>query len=244
MTSNRKTMPLGGLVALLGLAFPGAGPAEAAVDVSHFSVTPSTTEAAGHPNLRVSARFGEPTAGLKDIAFHLPAGLTANPGAIPFCSRKLLRADLCARGSKAGSITVVGVAFGFELAVTSRIYNLRPVAAERLRLAVPFSGSASRPGLAAELPVTERPADRGLDMAVFGLPREVAGVAVRIKEISFSFRGVARSRVRKRLRKKAFLTNPPNCSPATSVLELTSHDAPTTIITRTSSFTPTGCAPS
>jgi hypothetical protein len=229
------------LAALLVIAFASADSAHAVVDVAHFSVAPSTSERSAHPNLRVSIRFGASNSALKDIAFHLPAGLTANPSAIPFCSRKRLLADLCSSNSKAGSLTIVGEVFGFELSVTRKVYNLRPTAGDRLRLAVPIFGSFSRPGIAAELPVTERPGDKGLDMAVVGLPRDINGIAIRASKVSFAFRGVARTRVGRRLRKKAFLTNPPTCTPATSVLELTSHDAPTTKVTRTSSFTPTGC---
>jgi hypothetical protein len=229
--------------ALVVVALAGARSAQAAVDVAHFSVAPSTTERSGHPNLRVAVRFGASNTPLKDIAFHLPAGLTANPSAIPFCSRRRLLADLCPARSRAGSLTIVGEVFGFELAVTRKIYNVKPSPAERLRLAVPIFGSLSRPGVAADLPVTERPGDRGLDMAVVGLPRDINGIAIRAREVSFSFKGVARRRVGKRLRRKAFLTNPATCTPATSVLELTSHDAPTTKVTRTSSFTPTGCGP-
>jgi hypothetical protein len=240
--SRTAAVALVGVPALLIMALVGAS-ASAAVDVSHFSVTPSTTEVGAHPNLGVAVRFGEASTGLKDFALHLPAGLTANPRAIPFCSRKRLLADLCSPRSNAGSITVVGVAFGFELRVTRKIYNVRPRPTEHLRLAVPIFGSSSRPGFAAELPVTERPADKGLDIAVVGLPREVGGIAVRVKEFSFWFKGVSRTRVKKRLRKKAFLTNPPICTPATSVLELTSHDAPAAKIVRTAAFTPTGCSP-
>jgi hypothetical protein len=215
---------------------------DAAVDVSNFSVTPSTTQAGGHPNLQVSVSFSSPSSGVKDLALHLPAGLTANPAAIPFCSRKRLLANLCSSKSKAGSITGVGEAYGFEIAVTRAIYNVKPGASERLRLAVPIFGSFSRPGIAAELPVTERP-DRGLDMAVAGLPQEVNGFAIHIKRVSLRIRGEVRTRVGKRLRTRAFLTNPLVCTPATTVLELTSHDVPPATVSRTSAFLPTGCGP-
>ena len=81
-------------------------------------------------------------------------------------------------------------------------------------------------------------------MAVVGLPREVGGITVRIKEIGFSFKGIVRSKVRKKSGKRSFvktpfLTNPSACAPATSVLELTPHDSPA--IASSSAFTPTGC---
>src|SRR5262249_6689134 len=41
--------------------------ASAAIDVSSFSVTPSTTQAGGHPNLVIGVAFPQPTTGVKDV---------------------------------------------------------------------------------------------------------------------------------------------------------------------------------
>jgi hypothetical protein len=73
-----------------------AAPAQAALNVSAFSMTPSTTEAGGHPDLTVSETFDPPTSDIKQIALHLPAGLTANAHAALFCRRSYLVAT-CAR---------------------------------------------------------------------------------------------------------------------------------------------------
>src|SRR5439155_2843298 len=202
---NRST-PFAMSVALLAVGIAAAGTARAALDVARFSVTPSTTRAGAHPNLSVSVAFAGPGTGLKDIAFHLPAGLTATRRAAPFCSHRKLVSDLCSPRSAVGSISVLGVAFGFELTVSRRIYNLRPSGSEQLRLGVPIYGTLSRPGIAAELPVTER-ADKGLDMSVTGLPSDVNGISIQIERIDLRFKGIVRSRVGRRLRKKAFLTN-------------------------------------
>jgi hypothetical protein len=229
------------VVAVVIAAFANSGFARAAPTVSRFSVTPSTVLAGGHPDLRVSIGFSEPAV-VKNVSLHLPGGLTADPRAIPFCPRKRLLANLCSPGNKVGSITVVGVAYGFELPVTRKIYNARPRPAEKLRLGVPIFGTYSRPGIAAELPVTERPADKGLDMAVIGLPSDVGGIPVRVKELSFWMKGVARIRKGKKSVKRAFLTNPISCAAATSVLEVTLHEAPAAPLTAGASFTPAGCA--
>jgi hypothetical protein len=224
---------------LLIALFTGAEPAAAAPTVTGFSATPSTTRAGGHPDLNVSTAFSEPVT-LSGVALHLPAGLRAKPRAFGFCSRKRLRANLCPRDSKVGSITVVAVAYGFELPVTRKIYNVRPRSTELLRFGVPIIGSASSPGVAVEVPVTERPQDKGLDIALAGLPAEVAGVAVRVKGLRLFLRGMSRTRVGKRVRKRAFLTNPTSCAPATTALDLTLHAA--TTLTASSSFTPTACS--
>jgi hypothetical protein len=216
-----------------------AARSEAAVDVSNFAVTPSTTAASGHPNLTISVGFPEPTTGVKDIALHLPAGLTANPKAFAYCSRWRLVRYLCPSKSRLGSFSVVAVVYGIELPVRGALYNMRPGPTERIRIGTPVPGPEQV--LAAELPITERPADKGLDVAVTGLPQDVAGVTVRVSQVKLWLKGTVRRKVRKRWRRRAFLTNPAACVPATSVLELTTHDAPATVLTKTSSYTPTGC---
>jgi hypothetical protein len=222
--------------------FSSATSAEAAATVSGFAVTPSTTQAGGHPNLSVTVAFSEPTA-LSSLALHLPANLTADARAIPFCSRKSLLADFCSTGSRVGSITVVAVAYGIELPVKREIYNTRPGPTVRLLLGVPIVASYGGTGVAAELPVTERPQDKGLDIAITGLPSEVAGIPIRLKSASLWIKGVSRTRTGKRIRKRPFLTNPALCTPARSGLDVTLHDTAATMLTASSSFTPTGCRP-
>ena len=217
------------------------GTAAATVGISQFAVTPSTTQAGGHPNLSVSFSLAEPSTAVKDVAVHLPAGLSASSGAIPFCTRRRLVRNLCLPRSKAGSLDVTVVLYGIEFPVHKDVFNVRPVAAEPLRLGVPILGSFSRPGIAAELPLVTRPGDRGLDMAIKGLPSEFGGYPVRLKSVSVRIKGVARTRVRKKVRKRAFLTNPAACTPATSILEIASQEPAAVPVTSSSSFTPVGC---
>ncbi len=228
-------------VATLLIAAAAPGAANAALSVSSFSVTPSTTQAGGHPDLNLSFSFGEPGA-VKDVALHLPPGLSANPRAIPFCSRARLVRNLCPPSSKVGSLTVTAVAYGFEVPVARNIYNASPIGTERMRLGVyVFASSPGRPGIAAELPAVERPGDRGLDMTVTGLPSEVGGIPVRLKNVTAKIRGLVRVRIKRKVRQRPFVTNPLSCTPATSLLAVTPRDAPTTSLTSSSSFTPSGC---
>ena len=216
-----------------------ASPVHAAPHVSSFSLVPTTTQAGGHPSLNVAASFGAPTA-VKRVALHLPAGLTADSRAAPFCSEKRLRADLCSPKAKVGSITILGDVSEINVNVTKKIYNLKPVAAERLRLGVPLYGSLTQAGAAILAPVTTRPSDNGLDL-VTDLPIQVLGHGIRIREVRAQVKGFVRTRVRGAVRRKAFLTNPHSCLPAQAVLEVTSHDDPSTSSTMSSTFTPTGC---
>ena len=217
-----------------------AGPARGALNVSAFSVTPSTTRAAGHPDLKVSESFDPPTSDIKQIVLHLPAGLTANPRAAPFCRRRKLVADLCPLQTKVGEVGLTGIALGYEVEVARNIYNLKPSRQQALRLGVPLFGSVTRGGAALVLPVTKRP-DRGLDVAVAGPPREVAGYSVQLKQVSFRLRGIVRARIGGRRRRRALLTNPASCGPASAALDVVAYEGPPPMLTRVSTFTLTGC---
>jgi hypothetical protein len=218
-----------------------APPAHAAPSVSAFSVKPSTTEAGGHPNLVASVAFSPPTADIKELALHLPAGLTANANAAPFCSRRLLVAYLCPLSTKVGRVGLTVVAFGLEAEAVRNIHNIKPSGEERLRLGISLVGTVSRGGAALMLPVRARPEDNGLDIAVAGPPREVAGYQVNVKAVSFELRGTIRARVGGRVRRRALWTNPRGCSPANTVLEVTSREGPPNTVATVSTFTPTGC---
>jgi hypothetical protein len=211
-----------------------------AASVSRFTMTPSTTQAGGHPTLDVSVAFDPPTSDVKGIVLHLPAGLSANARAAPYCRRTLLLSDLCPLATKVGSVSLVGEALGFEAEAKRNIYNFKPTGTERLRLGVPIFGSFSRGGVALTLPVNAR-ADGGLDLAVAGPPREVSGYAIGIKQVSVRLKGLIRRKVKRRVSKRAFLTNPRVCGPATTMLEITSYEAPSTPLIQSSGFVTTGC---
>ena len=136
---------------------------------------------------------------------------------------------------------MVGVALGIEAEVARNIYNLKPTGPERLRLGVPLFGSVSRGGAALVLPVRERPQDHGLDVALAGPPREVAGYSVAIKEITLRLKGTVRARIRGRLRRRPLLTNPASCGPATTTLDIAAYEGPPPTLTKVSTFTLTGC---
>jgi hypothetical protein len=230
-----------GLLAFAIVALSAIWPlrSAAAVDVSSFAVTPSTTVAGGHPNVTVDVRFAEPASGVKDIALHLPGGLTANPNAFAYCSRARLLLYDCPSKSRLGYFTVVAVSYGLELPFRVTLYNMRPRATERIRIGVPIP--TPQQIFAAELPIKQRPTDNGLDLSVTGLPQNVAGITVHVSELRLWLRGTVRRKIGRRLRRRAFLTNPATCVPATSSLELTLYEPPAAVISRSSSFTPTGC---
>jgi hypothetical protein len=233
---KKRLVPPAALIALLVPA-----PAQAALNVSAFSMTPSTTEVRGHPDLTVSESFDPPTSDIKQIVLHLPAGLTANARAAPFCSRSYLVADVCPLQTKVGEVSLTGTALGFEAEVARNIYSLKPSGQDALRLGVPLFGSVTRGGAALVLPVRERPTDRGLDVAVAGPPREFAGYSVALEEVTFRLKGSVRARIRGRLRRRALLTNPASCGPASAALDVVAYEGPPAMLTKISTFTLTGC---
>jgi hypothetical protein len=204
-------------------------------------MTPSTTRASAHPDLKVSVSFAPPTSDIKEVALHLPGGLAANARAAPFCRRSYLVIDLCPLSSKVGQVSLTGVALGFEAEVERNIYNLKPRGQEALRLGVPLFGGAGRGGAALVLPVTERPGDHGLDVDVAGPPREVAGYAIGIKKLTFRLKGTVRARIKRRLRRRALLTNPRSCGAASTTLDIVAYEGPPPRLTQVSTFTVTGC---
>jgi hypothetical protein len=218
-----------------------AAPAQSTAGVSRFTVTPSTTQAGGHPTLDLVVAFEPATSDVRGIVLHLPAGLTANGRAAPFCRGGQLVSDLCPLTTRVGSVTLAGEALGFQAEAKRNIYNLAPTGAERLRLGVPVFGSFTRGGVALSLPVTARPGDGGLDVTLAGPPREVAGYPILIKQVGFRLQGTVRRKLKRRVRRRSFLTNPKSCQPATTTLEISPYDPAAPVVTQATAFTPTGC---
>ena len=104
------------------------------------------------------------------------------------------------------------------------------------------SGGISRGGLALMLPVSARPGDGGLEIAIAGPPREVAGYAIRIKTVNVRIRGVVRRGRKGSSRQRALVTNPRSCLPASTELEVSAYEGPPPQLTQISTFTPTGCS--
>ena len=86
MTVRRAARALA-LGAAAAAIFPGA--ASAAVSVTSFSVTPSTTQAGGHPNLVVDTSLASnpDTDDVKSLNVVLPQGLVGDPGSAGRCSQ-------------------------------------------------------------------------------------------------------------------------------------------------------------
>ena len=128
-------------VALLLLICPAS--ASAAVNVTGFTVTPSTTQAGAHPDLKISTAFTADPASddTKDLTVRFPPGLVGNPNAVPKCTTAQFAADTCPANTAVGTVSVTADAnlvLVINQTVTSpgTVYNLPAVGAEPARLGI------------------------------------------------------------------------------------------------------------
>ena len=235
-----------GILAVL-LVLVAAAPARAAFDVTEFSVTPSTTAAGAHADVTIAAGFtpyslGAPPQRPRNVTFHLPPGLAGDPFATARCSEASFRADGCPANTKVGTVAAHATALlvppiGVGQDVTGDVYNLVPAGKEPARL-----GAVLRPagGLLGKLfvptVITARATDGGLDSIVTDLPRALNGIQLYTDRMAFTLQG------RPAGGKGPFMRNPTSCAPATSSVVAVPYDTPATPVTKTSTFTPTGCA--
>ena len=115
------------------------GAANAAFKINAFSVTPSTTQAGGHPNLTINIdpdahnfpQTGEPCEcnDVKDIHVEFPAGLIGNPHATPQCSDAGFLRFECPSDSQVGIVEIwagIGGETVFRFGKVVPVYNMVP----------------------------------------------------------------------------------------------------------------------
>jgi Invasin, domain 3 len=169
---------LGSLLAMLALlALPAmlASSASAAEPIESFSITPSTTQAGGHPNLQTSFSLqspGEPETA-KSATLSTPAGVFANPNAVAQCTAADFALEECPVDSQAGLVTVYAnhEANSDYLLGTAPVYDLEPGPEQTARFAfiVPTLDTP------VTIPVSVRTAsDYGLRLAIAGISEETA----------------------------------------------------------------------
>ena len=235
MTVRRAARALA-LGAAAAATFPGA--ASAAVSVTSFSVTPSTTQAGGHPNLVVDTSLASnpDTDDVKSLNVVLPQGLVGDPGSAGRCSQSSFAADACPADSKVGITTVTATVLGSSMDSAGDVYSLTPVGSEPARL-----GIVVRPTLLGmplekiflQSGVTTGPQTNfGLSTTFDNLPRKSGGLDIRTDRLKLTLFGQAAH--------GPFVSNPTYCHPAIANTTITSYDAPGSS-SASAGFTPTGC---
>jgi hypothetical protein len=213
-----------------------------AFDIPSFTVTPTSTQAAGHPNLSVGiTRSGADTEDIRDLAITLPPGIIGNPEAAQKCTRANFMADTCPAASQIGTAQSMATATGLDLpAVDGTVYVLTPDPTEAAAL-----GIVLRPPLgidkifivnsasAARLPN----GDYALRNTSTNLPRQVflAGVPIDItvNSLTLTLNGPGSAPG------TFFLTNTTTCEPLSA--SVTAVDYNGNSVTKTAPYQATGC---
>jgi hypothetical protein len=174
------------LAACLAACLVTASPASASQTIESFTVTPSQTQAGGHPNIEMLLDLGaEPVESVKSVVLDGPAGLNLLPRSSPTCIAADFAAEECPSASQVGLATLHGDHEGDpgHLLGTAALYLLNPGAGEFGRLGFviptvdsPLAGtiglrSASDYGLRISLEgFPEAEPLQALDLSLWGVP--------------------------------------------------------------------------
>jgi hypothetical protein len=226
---------LAALAALLALAAVPAS-ASAAVSITSFTITPASTQAGSNPDVTTDATFSNAGGDtVKDATLTLAPGLLANPTAPTTCQSSDFQHDRCPGSSRVGdgTITATAPAFGTTVTLPVSIYVVAPQGGElaRIGLIVDFF---NYPAARVTAPVQLRTApDVGLNIPLTDIPNQVSNVGIAIDELRLRLFGTVNG--------QPFTRLPTSCAPAHTGLSVDSYGAPSTAVTATAAFTPTGC---
>jgi hypothetical protein len=218
------------------------GPAQASIDVTSFSLSPSTTQAGGTtsqpgPDLTLDAQFSHQGGDtVKDAKISLAPGILANPSVVPLCSAAQFQADNCPDASRIGHGVVTGTAPSFwtTLNLPADLYLVQPQGSEaaRVGLVVTFF---DYPVVSQTAPVAIRSTpDVGLDIPLTSIPHQFDGVDVTVDSLHLTIFGSVGGRT--------FTRNATSCASLANTLTVDSWGAPSTQITKQSPYQATGCS--
>jgi hypothetical protein len=231
-------------VSLIALAVSASS--ASAITVKSFNVEPSTTQAAGHPDVKISVGFdtglGED---LRDLTLDFPPGLIGNPEERTKCSRSRFNSDGCTSASAVGTTTVVATALGIPLPVPGTVYLLQPEAADAATLGIVLRPTGGLPIVGKIFAVAHVTAVRNADGDYFlrntltNLPSTARGlgllpVPITIQSMTLNLKRTGNTS------STYFLTNPTGCQAAVSRVQAVSDTNSTA--NAQASYTPTGCA--
>ena len=233
-------MPLA-LALLIMLVLPAS--ALGSVTITEFKVEPSSLQAGGHPDVKITQKFqySSATDDGKDTFVRLAPGLLGNPQNAALCTSEQLRSSAgCPAAAKIGTVEatarpiLLGLPAPATLTVPGTVYNLRPKGSEpaRIGLALQALGGLSKTYLEAPANLRPGPDGIGLETLFADQPRD-AGLDIQIEGIVLTFAGSAS--------KGPFMRMPTSCTPKTSLARANSYEAPAAVSEKTSAFTPTGC---
>jgi hypothetical protein len=225
------------LALLVLLAVPA--PALADVTLTEFKVEPSSLQAGGHPDVKITQGIA-PTGSddVKDSFTRLAPGLLGNPQNAGFCTSQQLRSsEGCPEDSRVGSVVVTArlgpLYLPPDLAVQGVVYNLRPTGGEPARLGLELDAAGNKAYLEAPVALRPGPDGIGLETLFADQPRDAGGLDIQVRRVELTFDG--------RASKGPFMRMPTSCATGGSLARINSWDAPDVFSQLTDSFTPTGC---
>jgi hypothetical protein len=245
LSSSRSTWVTVVLVASFAL-FVGAAPASG-FDVPNFSVTPSTTQAGGHPDLTVQIdRTGADTEDIRDLYLDLPPGLIGNTTTVGACTDAAFNADSCPANSQVGSVSAVAAAVGLSLPpTTGSIYNLMPGPTEPGAIGIVLRPTGAPLAISPVFirgsinVVPNGPDDVNLENVVLNQPRQIFLLGLIPVDITVNSLTLTLNAAGTLAPGTFFLTNPTSCIEAVSKARVISYLDQE--VSKESSFTPTGC---
>lgn len=215
----------------------GTSAASAAMSVSSFQITPSSTQAGGNPNVTVATNFSYTGAdSIENATIALAPGLLANPTAPTVCPASEFAAETCPSSSQigTGSIAATAPSLSLNLTLPVSIYLIAPRGSELGRIGV-IANLDDYPVASLSAPIDLRTSPNiGVNIPLSGIPDQVDGISTQINGISLTLYGTVNG--------KPFTRLPTACGSAETGITVTSYGAPSTPVTADGAFTPTGCS--
>jgi hypothetical protein len=223
-------------VALCAAAAPAAG----TINVSSFTLTPSSKVAGGNPALSSHVGLSPSPDGddVRNLTVSLAPGLLANPGVVPErCSQAQLAGDSCPAGSQVGTGLVDANVefFGDFVDVPAKLHLMEPGPGEVARAGLVANAFGAKFFVSGPIRLRTSPA-AGLDLSFTEIARTIGegpfAPRVELREVDLTINGSVAG--------KAFTRNPTACGTATTRLTATSYAGDSESLQ--SAFTPTGCS--
>jgi hypothetical protein len=229
----------GVLVALLVVcgALAVAPAAFASSTITSFTLQPASLQAGSDPNVTMNATFSNSSGDSpKDLTIGLAPGLLAAPENVPNCTTSQLSSNKCPSNTEVASGTVTATAIGvLSLSLPAAMYQMAPANnTEFTHFGLVINAVILQ--IDAQLGATLRVQPNiGVNLTANNLPNNVVWglVGVQITKMSLTFSGVVGG--------KPYTRMPTACGSLQSFLNIDSYKAPTTVVSATNNFTPTGC---
>jgi len=217
------------LAFIAAVALPVAAPAMASAAPT-LTVTPTTLQAGGDPNVTSDATFfaSPATDSPESVTLALPPGLLTSASANASCLTATPSGS-CVIGSGTATVTVAGV--GTPVTAITLTLTTPPAASDIAGIAVAFPVPYAGLDFTAAVSATST----GSLVMQGTIPDELAATpTLALSELALTLNGTLNS--------QPFTRLPTSCGAATTTLSFTSYNGGATPQTAAGAFTPTGCS--